>query len=309
MHLGNAMTALLAWLQMRSVNGELVLRIEDIDKQRSKLDYADQIMYDMRWLGLNWDEGPEIGGSYGPYMQSSRQSYYKEALQILHENDWLYPCYCSRAELQSIANAPHGLAAEGSAYPGTCRGLSTEAQALRAAHKQPSYRFKVANKVMALQDGVHGVVTCNPEIHGDFIIQRADGIYSYQLAVVVDDAQMNITDVLRGDDLLDSTFRQLELYDALHYKAPTFAHVPLLIDMDNNRLSKRNRSLSIAAVRQAGTRPEKLLGWLAYWSGIIDRPESVQLNELLDHFSMARLGRHSAIIEQEAMKQLIGQHT
>lgn len=117
MHLGNAMTALLAWLQMQSVNGVLVLRIEDIDNQRFKTDYADQLMYDLRWLGLNWDEGPDNGGPFEPYTQSFRQSYYEEALQKLHENDWLYPCYCSRAELKSIAHAPHGLAAEGSAYP------------------------------------------------------------------------------------------------------------------------------------------------------------------------------------------------
>nr|WP_289355420.1 glutamate--tRNA ligase family protein [Paenibacillus sp. S-12] len=207
MHLGNAMTALLAWLQMRSVNGELVLR--------------------------------NNGGPYEPYTQSLRQSYYEEALQKLHENDWLYPCYCSRAELQSIAHAPHGLAAEGSAYPGTCRGVSIEAQAIRAAHKQPSHRFKVANKVMSFHDGVHGEMTS-----------------SY-----------------------------------------------------NNRLSKRNCSLSIAAARQASTRPEHLLGWLAYWSGIIDRPESVQPNELVEHFSISRIGRHSVVVEQEAIKQLVGKLT
>jgi len=304
MHIGNARTALLAWLQIRSAGGQFILRIEDIDKPRSKPHYAEQALSDLRWLGLDWDEGPDIGGPCSPYVQSEREDQYEAALQQLLEQDKLYPCYCSRADLQAIASAPHGLSAEGPAYPGLCRHLTASERTERGAAKQPSLRFAMPDQAVSYKDEAAGPQTFAPGAGGDFVVKRADGIISYQLAVVVDDAAMGITDVLRGYDLLDSTPRQLLLYEALGLTPPRFAHVPLLLGPDGNRLAKRHGAISLASIRERRLPPELIVGALAAWSGLHDRTEPIAASELIRSFKLHKVPTAPIVVDDATLKLL-----
>lgn len=307
MHIGNARTALLAWLQARQAGGQIVLRMEDIDRPRCRPALAVQILSDLRWLGLDWEEGPDLGGPYAPYEQSARENLYHAALEQLQAGGWLYPCYCSRAEIMAIASAPHGLAAEGPRYPGTCRHLSPEEAAARIAKgRTPSLRLALPDEPLTFVDQMAGPQRLDPGADGDFVIQRADGIFGYQLAVVVDDAAMQITDVLRGWDLLDSTPRQLWLYRALGLPAPRFAHVPLLYGPDGTKLSKRHGAVTLAAMRAAGTTPERMVGCLAFLSGLIDRPVPVQARELIAHFDLGAISRASIRVSETMLSELLG---
>ncbi|UQZ85824.1 Glutamate--tRNA ligase 1 [Paenibacillus konkukensis] len=288
LHIGNAFTALAAWLQMRQCGGEFVLRIEDIDQARSRPSYAEQLQNDLLWLGIDWDEGPGIGGPYAPYAQSRREPLYMEAIERLQQAGRLYPCYCSRRELASIGSAPHGLASEGGVYPGRCRFLTAEERQVKAAGKTPALRFIMPQQEVTFRDMLSGTHTFSGDALGDFVVKRADGMFSYQLAVTVDDAAMGITDVLRGADLLDSTPRQLMLYEALALEAPAFAHVPLLVDEGGQRLSKRDRSLTLASLRGEGVAPQRLLGALACLAGWVDRPEPLTARELIPRFGPVR---------------------
>lgn len=286
LHLGNAWSALLAWLQVRQAGGEMLLRIEDIDGPRSRQAYIESIPEDLRWLGLDWDEGPDLGGPYSPYRQSERLARYEELLHVLKAKGLVYPCYCSRAELAAIASAPHGLAAEGPAYPGICRTLSEPERATRAERKTPSWRFVMPAEPVAFEDLAMGPQSFPAGYGGDFIVKRADGIYAYQLAVVADDADMAVTHVLRGSDLLDSTPRQLALFDALGLPEPRYAHVPLLYGPDGQRLAKRHGSASIGAMRQSGISPETIVGWLGYLAGCLPKPEPAKPRDLLPYFRL-----------------------
>lgn len=306
MHIGNALSALLAWLQIRSQEGLFVLRIEDIDKPRSRPEFVRQIIDDLRWLGLDWDEGPDVGGPYGPYEQGARGELYEAALSRLADSGRLYPCYCSRAELMAIASAPHGLASEGPAYPGTCRSLTAEARTAKAAGKTPSLRFAMPDRPIAFDDLVHGPQLALPGAGGDFVVQRADGIVGYQLAVVVDDDAMRITDVLRGADLLDSTPRQIALYEALGKTPPQFAHVPLLHAPDGQRLSKRHSALALAEIRASGIHAEQAIGWIAYFARLIDRPEPVQAADLVAGFDLAKVPHEPITISASVWERMTG---
>ncbi|MCY0901318.1 MAG: tRNA glutamyl-Q(34) synthetase GluQRS [Firmicutes bacterium] len=296
MHLGNAMTALLAWLQMRRLGGAMVLRIEDLDLARSRPFWRDQILTDLRWLGLDWDEGPDCGGPFAPYLQSERQERYRHALQTLHQAGLLYPCYCSRKDLQSIGRAPHGLIAEGPAYPGTCADLTDQEQRVRQRLKSPALRFRLPDTDGEVDDALCGAVQYPARHGGDFVVQRADGVISYQLAVVVDDAAMDITHVLRGRDLLDSTWRQVHLYKALGLRSPAFAHSPLVTSTDGARLSKSDGSRSLSALRQSGVQSETIIGALAAACGLIDRPEATSPVDLIHSFSLEKIKQNNAIV-------------
>ncbi|PYI55772.1 tRNA glutamyl-Q(34) synthetase GluQRS [Paenibacillus flagellatus] len=304
LHIGNARTALLAWLQMRAAGGEFVLRLEDIDKPRCRPAFAELMIRDLRWLGLDWDEGPDIGGPYAPYVQSEREEEYDRLFGRLERDGLLYACTCSRAELAAIASAPHGLASEGPAYPGTCRHRTPEEQAARAAVKTPSYRFALPDRPVFFRDAVAGEQHFPAGSGGDFVVKRADGVYAYQLAVVADDAAMRITDVLRGSDLLDSTPRQLLLYEALGLAAPAFAHIPLLYGPDGRRLAKRDDAVMLVSLRENGVPPERVVGWLAYWSGLIERPEPVRPAELVAGFSPDRIPKEPIVVSEEALRHL-----
>jgi len=304
LHIGNAFSALAAWLQMRQCGGEFLLRIEDIDKPRSRPAYAEQQQDDLLWLGIDWDEGPRMGGAFAPYEQSKREHLYEAALDTLREKGKIYPCYCSRSELASIASAPHGLSSEGPAYPGLCRHLSAEERSSKAEKKTPSLRFIMPEEAIVFQDGVSGRMRYDGEALGDFIVKRADGIFSYQLAVTVDDAAMGITDVLRGADLLDSTPRQLALYDALGLAPPAFSHVPLIADEQGERLSKRDKSLTLASLREDGVSPERLVGAIAYAAGWTDHLEPVAAHELIPIYQPPSGNEEPIIITQHILDWL-----
>ncbi|MCC3373090.1 tRNA glutamyl-Q(34) synthetase GluQRS [Cohnella sp. REN36] len=305
LHLGNAATALLAWLQIRARGGTMVLRMEDLDKPRCKPEAADAILDELRWLGLDWDEGPDIGGAAGPYAQSERLSRYEAALAALDAKGLLYPCFCSRADLLSASSAPHGLSSEGPAYAGACRRLTRAEREERAARKTPSQRFALPpDRPWAFDDGIAGHVAFPPGAGGDFVIKRADGIVGYQLAVVVDDIAMGVTDVLRGWDLLDSTPRQLALYEALGAKPPRFAHAPLLLGSDGGRLSKRHGSVTLSGLRDHGVGPRTLVGYLAWLVGVADRPEPASPQELIPRFDLARVVREAVRLPGDWMASL-----
>lgn len=307
LHAGNALSAMLAWLQMRSAGGRFILRIEDIDKPRSKPAFERQLIDDLIWLGLDWDEGPGAGGPYGPYRQSERLGLYESAFRQLMDVNRLYPCFCSRAKLMEIASAPHGLSSEGPVYPGLCRNLTAEEQAKKAKHKQPSFRFKMDGENIAYTDGIAGNQSVPGDVGGDFVVKRADGIMAYQLAVVVDDAAMGITDVFRGRDLLDSTPRQIRLYEALGLPVPRFAHHPLLFGPDGQRLSKRHGAVALTELRAAGAQPEVIIGRLAFLSGLTDRPEPVWPHDLLPEFRLSQIPHTPIRLSADDLTALSGE--
>jgi len=304
LHIGNAFTALCSWLQIRQAGGQFLLRIEDIDKLRSRPALAEQMQEDLQWLGLDWDEGPGIGGPFGPYEQSRRELLYDKALERLKADGLTYPCYCSRADLARIASAPHGLSSEGEAYPGLCRHLTDEKRRAKEAVKTPSLRFRMPDDPISFVDGITGTQTYGAETLRDFVVKRADGMFSYQLAVTVDDAAMGITDVLRGSDLLDSTPRQLALYGALGRKPPRFSHIPLLVDADGNRFSKRDKSLSLTALRAEGVAPERLSGLIGYLAGWLDHLEPVPAQALIPRFHTKCLNKRLIPVSGEQLRWL-----
>lgn len=277
LHLGNVWSAFLAWLQVRQAGGTLVLRIEDIDEQRSKDVYTKALMEDLSWLGLTWDEGPDVGGPYAPYIQQQRYARYDQALEYLREMGILYPCYCSRTRLQAIG-APH--AGEHTVYDGHCFGLSEEER--RRMTKTPSWRLHVPDETVYFTDGIYGRQAGNlPHSCGDFVVRRSDGMYAYQLAVSVDDGSMAITHVLRGEDLLSSTAQQIWLMKTLGYAVPQYTHVPMLIDGDGNRLSKRQQGITVRALRDDGIDAETILSRLAYAGGLVSEQRRYSRAELV----------------------------
>jgi glutamyl-tRNA synthetase len=290
LHLGNARTALLAWLSCRAQGGRFVLRVEDLDRARVLPGAEAALIEDLRWLGLDWDEGADVGGPFAPYRQSDRTDRYDEAVARLLSLGRAFPCACSRAEVARAASAPHGPDDEGPRYPGTCRpldGEEVEARA-RAAGRRVAIRFKSAGERIGFEDRVHGKV--DPGAVDDFVLRRADGVASYQLAVVVDDAAMAIDEVVRGDDLLSSTPRQIALYEALGWRAPRFAHVPLLLDAaTGERMAKRTRPPSLASLREAGWAPERVVGCLAASAGLSPAGEITSAGALLAAFTEAPL--------------------
>lgn len=291
LHIGNARSFLLAWLQMRTLGGEIILRIEDLDRARAAPGAARQIVRDLEWLGLTWDNDltPE-------YFQSNRFDRYRAAIGALHRQDLLYECFCSRRELHDIANAPHGRTLH---YAGNCRSLSIEERCSRRSNKSPAVRFRVSpSTCISFHDGVAGDYA--EDVHavtGDFIIARADGVPSYQLAVVLDDIAMGITHVLRGDDLLHSTPRQILLFKTFGAPIPSYTHVPLMVAQDGARLAKRHGSLSIAELRAAGHNPAAVTGWLAWSCGLLTQPEPIPPHALLAIFSVERIASEPTIVQ------------
>ena len=285
MHLGNVFAALLAWLSVRSQDGEMVLRIEDLDPDRCRPEYAETLKEDLRWLGLDWDREQTP--------QSRRTAAYAEAFSSLEAQGLVYPCYCSRTELHA-ASAPH--ASDGRVlYAGTCRNLTPAQRAQKT--KAPAWRLKVPDAVWTVEDRLQGPYRENlAQACGDFIIRRADGVYAYQLAVVVDDAAAGVTEVVRGLDLLSSTPRQLYLYERLALHAPDFAHVPLLIAADGRRLSKRDRDMDLGLLRQE-KRPEEILGLLAHWAGLLEKPEPITARDLVAVFDWSHVPRTAITVQ------------
>lgn len=297
MHLGNVMSALLCWLSARSAGGRLVLRIEDIDPERSRDEYARFIIEDLRFLGLDWDEGEGAGGAHGPYRQSGRTLVYEEALRRLDAMGLLYPCFCSRAELHDVTRAPH--ASDGRLiYGGRCRNLNVQERAELSARRRPSLRLRVPDETIRFVDGLCGPQAQNlREECGDFIVRRSDGAFAYQLAVVVDDIAMGVTQVVRGRDLLDSTPRQIYLYRLLGARPPAYYHVPLLLAPDGRRLSKRERDLDMGALR-ARYGAEEILGRLAFLTGLRETAAPVEARALAETFSWSRVRRENLYLPE-----------
>jgi glutamyl-tRNA synthetase len=293
-HVGNARTFLLAWLSARSKGGRLILRMEDIDSPRIKAGAAQQALDDLHWLGLDWDAGPDIAdpikGAQISYVQTQRVRLYEQALDQLKERELVYPCTCSRADIAAAASAPH-VGQEGPRYPGTCAHHSAA-----SAEKLPpgtfAWRLRTTDRLRTLHDGLVGEVRCNilQEL-GDFVIAKADGTPAYQLAVVVDDHDMQISEVVRGDDLLPSAFRQLELYDLFGWPPPRFTHVPLVVGEDGRRLAKRHGDTRLATLRDAGMRSEELIGLLAWSCGLRADIAPVSPRELLLDFDWSQVSR------------------
>ncbi len=289
MHAGNVFAALMAWLGVRSAGGRMVLRVEDLDPRGNRPDAVELLLDDLRWLGLNWDEGP--------YYQSERSEIYVEALRQLDENGLTYPCFCTRAELHA-ASAPH--ASDGTfVYAGTCRGLTAEQIAAKAQVRPPATRLRVpdahsADGIIEFRDLVYG-----PQREvlshdcGDFLVRRSDGVVAYQLAVVVDDALMGVNQVVRGHDLLGSSARQIYLQRLLGYPQPAYAHVPLLVAADGRRLSKRDKDLDLGEIRAHEDSPRHLLGMLAATAGLAECGEELSAGELVERFSWERVAAHA----------------
>ena len=288
MHLGNVFSSLVAWLSARSQGGRIVLRIEDLDERTRRGPWADLLMDDLRWLGLEWDEGP--------YYQHDRADLYRQALDRLEETGLVYPCFCTRAELHA-ASAPH--ASDGAPiYPGTCRNLTAEEVAAKSLVRPPALRLRVPDA-----DEPEGVIFFTDRAFGpqrdvlardcgDFLVRRSDRVFAYQLAVVVDDHDMGITEVVRGCDLLSSAARQIYLQDLLGYGHPAYAHVPLVVAPGGRRLSKRDRDCGMDALRERFGTPERLLGHVAHLAGIVpdDAPRSAE--ELVGLFSWDAVRAH-----------------
>lgn len=290
-HLGNILCCLLAWLSARQKGGRVILRIEDLDIARCPRRYGEQMCRDIQWLGLDWDEGPVIGGPSGPYEQSRRTALYQAALRRLEAQGLVYPCFCTRAELHA-ASAPHREDGQ-VVYPGTCRGLTAEQAAERARRtgRAPALRLWVPKEEITFTDGHMGEYReWLPADCGDFLLRRSDGIFAYQLAVVVDDAAMGVTEVVRGADLLASTPRQLLLYRLLGLEAPAFYHFPLLLGSDGQRLSKRNADAGLDTLGERYTAPE-ILGKLAYLAGFNPSAEPRSGESLLEDFAWERVPR------------------
>ena len=289
MHLGNVFAALIAWLSVRSRGGSLVLRMEDLDTQRTSDEFAQVLREDLLWLGLDWDLETQP--------QSKRSDVYEKYFDVLKEKDLLYPCYCTRSQLHSV-NAPH-LSDGTYVYAGTCRDLTPEQQA--AFDRKPAWRVKVPEKIWTVEDLCQGTYTENLATDcGDFVVRRADGVFVYQLAVTVDDGEAGVTEVVRGVDLLSSSPRQMYLQELFGFSHPQYGHVPLLLAPDGRRLSKRDKDLDLGILRQKMS-AETLLGSLACTAGLLEKPEVISAKELAAVFSWEKLKKDNIYLDKQIL--------
>ncbi len=284
MHLGNVFAALIAWLSVRSRNGEMVLRMEDLDTQRTSAEFAETLRRDLAWLGLDYDR------EQSP--QSRRSAVYDQYFEQLQDKGLLYPCYCTRSQLHGV-NAPH-LSDGTYVYPGTCRNLTDPPK-----NRLPSWRVRVPDRLWTVEDRIQGYYELNLATDcGDMVVRRADGIYVYQLAVTVDDGEAGVTEVIRGMDLLSSAPRQMYLQELFGFPHPEYAHVPMLMAADGRRLSKRDRDLDLGELQKWIT-AETLLGFLAHAAGLTDRQCPISARELAKEFSWEKLRKEDIYINQQ----------
>ena len=291
MHLGNVFAALIAWCSVRSQNGEMVLRMEDLDTQRTSEEFAAVLRDDLGWLGLDYDRDTPA--------QSKRSAVYDQYFEKMQDLGLLYPCYCTRSQLHSV-NAPH-LRDGTYVYAGTCRNLTEDQQ--RSFDRKPAWRVIVPDKIWSLTDRVQGDYFLNLATEcGDMVVRRADGIYVYQLAVTVDDGEAGVTEVVRGMDLLSSAPRQMYLQELFGFAHPEYGHVPMLLAPDGRRLSKRDRDLDLGQLRQRIT-PEALIGTLAYSSNLIDRNVPISARELAQEFTWEKLRKEDIYLDAAQLQE------
>ncbi len=291
LHLGNVLCALLAWLSARSRNGNILLRVEDIDTARcASRERIEQMLDDLRWLGLTWD-----GGENPNDYQSARTDIYAAYFEKLKAQGLLYPCYCTRAELHA-ASAPHASDRIG-VYDGRCRRFM-EGGSPPPVGRTPAWRLTVPKETVSVMDGVQGLYTENLAADcGDFLLRRSDGVFAYQLAVVVDDALSGVTEVVRGKDLLSSTPRQIYLYRLLGFTPPQFYHIPLLTRADGTRLSKRDAALDMGVLRETYASPEPLIGMLAHAVGLVPQPTPLTVEQLISLFAWEKIPKEDVKLQ------------
>lgn len=309
LHVGGARTAIFNWLFARRHQGVFVLRIEDTDVERSTGKSERSLMHDLRWLGLDWDEGPDIGGPATPYRQSERLDAYRDGAQMLVDSGRAYPCFCSDELLEAKRRdaLQRGAAPQ---YDGTCRALSADEVAARRKQKIPeALRFSVPEDVVRFNDLVRKEITLAADTVGDFVLVRSNGRPTYNFAAVLDDNAMKITHVLRGEEHLPNTLRQILLYKAFEYEPPEFGHLPLILAKDRSKLSKRHDASSVGELRERGFLPTALVNYLVLlgWS----HPEGKELlsvDELIDNFSLDRVNKAAAVFDRQKLLWMDGQY-
>lgn len=308
-HIGNARTALFNYLFARGNDGAFILRIEDTDKERSKEEFVEQICEDLQWLGLQWSEGPDVGGEYGPYRQSEREDKYKEYIDKLLNEGTAYYCYCSEEELE-IRRKEKIAEGQSLRYDNRCRHLTVEEKtAYEQQGRRPSIRFRMPDKKLVVQDLIRGDVEFDENVIGDFIIVRPDGSPTFHLAVCVDDGLMKITHVIRGEDHFSNTPRHVALFEACGFKVPKFAHMPLTMGPGGEPLSKRLGAMSLAEYRRMGVLPQALANYMALlgWSSGTD-DELFSFKELQKRFSLKRVSKSAAVFDMQKLMWISGEH-
>jgi nondiscriminating glutamyl-tRNA synthetase len=305
LHIGNARTALFNWMFARHHGGSFVLRIEDTDESRSALSYQVSLFDDLKWLGFDWDEGPEKNGSYGPYKQSERLDIYKEHLQKLIAEDMVYPCYCTEEELEEERQSLI-LSKRMPRYMGKCRNLTEDQKKKRENEgRKPSFRFKIQSQTIEFDDLIRGTMKFEGDAMSDFIIVRSNGMPAYNFAVVIDDHLMNITHVVRGEDHLSNTALQMMLYRAFGFNPPVFAHHSLILGNDRSKLSKRHGSVSVGEFRRQGILPDALINYLGLLgSSFTDAREILSREEMIKEFTLERASKSGAVFDEEKLRWL-----
>lgn len=308
-HVGNVRTALFNYLFAKGSNGKIVLRIEDTDLERSSLESENLIYEDLAWLGLEFDESPKIGGEFGPYRQTERFDIYKKCTEELLEKGYAYKCFCSKEDLDTEREKAQN---EGKAYlySKKCANLSkSEIEDLEKSGKKPSIRFRAFKPTVLVKDLIHGDINFNTNAFGDFIIVRPDGTPIYNYVVVIDDAMMKISHVVRGDDHLSNTPKQALIYEALGYETPTFAHIPMILGPDHSKLSKRHGNTSVEQFRSSGYLPEAMINYMALlsWSSG-DEKELFTKDELISKFSLSRVSKSAAVFDFDKLDWMNGQY-
>jgi glutamyl-tRNA synthetase len=316
LHIGGARTALYNWAFAKHNNGKFILRIEDTDPERSTEENVRQILRSMEWLGLDWDEGPKVGGDAGPYFQTQRMDIYAEALETLKAKGAVYPCFCTSEELAAKREAARAAKSPNMGYDRTCRGVAPDEAARRiAAGEAHTWRLKIpdARGDITFEDAVYGSVTTPISQLDDFIVARSDGTPTYNFVVCVDDATMGISHVIRGDDHLSNTPKQILVYEALEYDVPQFAHLPMIHGTDGKKLSKRRNSVGVEEYRDAGYLPQALRNYLALLGWSLDG-ETTLINDsmLVENFSLKHISKNPSIFDvdklnwmnQEYIKQM-----
>lgn len=312
LHIGGARTAIYNWAFAKAMGGSFILRIEDTDPERSTEENKQVILRAMKWLGLTWDEGPEVGGDFGPYLQTQRFDTYTSALERLKQRDAVYPCFCTKEELDEKRAAAEKSEGGYSGYDRTCRNLSKEEAQRRIEAGEPHvWRLKVPENhgPIEFHDAVYGDMSFPIEVMDDMILVRTDGTPTYNFAVVCDDANMQITHVIRGDDHLSNTPRQILIYEALGFEVPTFAHLSMILGADGRKLSKRRNATSVEQYQAMGYLPDALVNFLALLGWSLDGETTIIPREVLcKEFNLERITRKDAIFDETKLDWMNGEY-